>query len=153
MASSATSIARSRKAALCPRRCGGPTMRNRKSAPVSSMCSLSKRIGWDYSSELSGSPERRSRLEWPISSTTSSASSSCARSPSHDRLVLPQRDPFDSLPNCDQTKSIAGLRGPLPAENTSLIELSSLAFQCFSELEDDLPEMLSFLHVADCGNG
>jgi hypothetical protein len=22
--------------------------------------------------------------------------------------------PFDSLPNCDQTKSIAGLRGPLP---------------------------------------
>jgi hypothetical protein len=27
------------------------------------MCLLSKRIGWDYSSELSGSPERRSRLE------------------------------------------------------------------------------------------
>src|SRR5262249_30212354 len=32
-------------------------------------------------------------------------SSSCARSLSHDRLVLPQRDPFDSFPNCDQTKS------------------------------------------------
>jgi hypothetical protein len=30
---------------------------------------------------------------------TPSASSSCARSPSHDRLVLPQRDPFE--PNCD----------------------------------------------------
>ena len=68
----------------------------------------------DYSSELSGSPERRSRLEWPISSTTSSALSSCEGSPSHDRLVLPQRDPFDSLPYCDQTKSVAGLRGPLP---------------------------------------
>jgi hypothetical protein len=26
-------------------------------------------------------------------------SSSCARSLSHDRLVLPQRDPFDSFPN------------------------------------------------------
>src|SRR5262249_52791393 len=36
---------RSRKAALCPKRRGGPTMRNRKSARVSSMCSLSKRIG------------------------------------------------------------------------------------------------------------
>ena len=33
-------------------------MRNRKSARVSSMCSPSKRIGWGYSSELSGSPER-----------------------------------------------------------------------------------------------
>ena len=33
------------------------------------MCSPSKRIGWGYSSELSGSPERRPRSEWPISST------------------------------------------------------------------------------------
>jgi hypothetical protein len=66
----------------------GRQMRNRKSARVSSMCSPSKRIGWGYSSELSGSPERRSRSEWPISSTTSNALSSCARSPSHDRLVL-----------------------------------------------------------------
>ena len=44
---------------------------NRKSARVSSMCSRSKRIGWGYSSELSGSPEQRPRSEWPISSTTS----------------------------------------------------------------------------------
>jgi hypothetical protein len=33
------------KAALCPRRYGVPTMRNRKSARASSMCSPSKRIG------------------------------------------------------------------------------------------------------------
>ena len=76
------------KGRACPRQCGGPTMRNRKSARVSSMCSPSKRIGWGYSSELSGSPEQRLRSEWPISSTTSNALSSCARSPSHDRLVL-----------------------------------------------------------------
>ena len=56
--------------------------------PMSSMCSPSKRIGWGYSSELSGSPEQRPRSEWPISSTTSNALSSCARSPSHDRLAL-----------------------------------------------------------------
>jgi hypothetical protein len=37
------------KAALCTRRCGGPTMRNRKSARLSSS-SPSKRIGWGYSS-------------------------------------------------------------------------------------------------------
>src|SRR5262249_52152105 len=59
-----------------------------KSARVSSMCSPSKRIGWGYSSELSGSPERRPRSEWPIWSTTSNALSSCATSPSPDRLVL-----------------------------------------------------------------
>jgi hypothetical protein len=41
-----------------------------------------------YSSELSGSPERQPRSEWPISSTTSNALSSCATSPSHDWLVL-----------------------------------------------------------------
>jgi IS5 family transposase len=76
------------EAALCPRRYGVPTMRNRKSARVSSMCSPSKRIGWGYSSELSESPERRPKSEWPISLTTSNALSSCARSPSHDRPVL-----------------------------------------------------------------
>jgi hypothetical protein len=47
-----------------------------------------QRVGWGYSSELSGSPERRPRSEWPISSTTSNALSSYARSPSPDRLVL-----------------------------------------------------------------
>jgi hypothetical protein len=52
--------------------------------------SRAKRIGWGYSSELSGSPEQRPRSEWPIPSTTSNALSSCARSPSHDRLVLRQ---------------------------------------------------------------
>jgi len=46
------------------------------------------RIEWGYSSELSGSPERRPRSEWPISSTTSNALSSCATSPSPDWLVL-----------------------------------------------------------------
>ena len=35
-----------------------------------------------------GIAEQRLRSEWPISSTTSNALSSCARSPSHDRLVL-----------------------------------------------------------------
>jgi IS5 family transposase len=35
--------------------------------------SPSKRIGWGCSSGLSGSPERRPRSEWPISSTTSNA--------------------------------------------------------------------------------
>ena len=30
-----------------------------KICSLSSMCSPSKRIGWDYSSELSGSPEQR----------------------------------------------------------------------------------------------
>ena len=97
-ASSATSIARSRKAALCTRRCAGPTMRNRKSARVSSMCSPSKRIGWGYSLELSGSREQRLRSEWPISSTTSNASSSCARSPSHDWLVLRKATHSTHLP-------------------------------------------------------
>jgi len=34
--------------------------RNREAlGPVSNMCSPSKRIGWGYSSELSGSPELR----------------------------------------------------------------------------------------------
>ena len=68
-----------------PGRAMPETMRR---ANNSSMCSLSKRIGCGYSSELSGSRAQRPRSQWPISSTTSNALSSCARSPSHDRLVL-----------------------------------------------------------------
>ena len=88
--------------------------------------SLSKRIGWGYSSELSGSPERRPRSEWPISSATSNALSSCARSPSHDRLVVRQSDPFTAIPipiKLNQQPVSANLRHE---ENNSLIELSSL---------------------------
>jgi hypothetical protein len=73
-----------------------------------------------------GSPEQRLRLEWPISSTTSNALSSCARSPSHDRLVLRKAAPFDSLPNCDQAKSIEPVSADLRLlKNNLLIEPST----------------------------
>ena len=85
--------------------------RIRKSARVSSMYLPSKRIGWGHSSELSGSPEQRLKSQWPISSTTSNALPSCARSPSHDRLVLRKATYSTSIPNCDQAKSMAGFRG------------------------------------------
>jgi hypothetical protein len=69
--SSAISIARSRRAALCPRRSGGPTTRIRQTARASSMCSPSRRTGRVRSSEPLGSHERRSRSERPMSSKTS----------------------------------------------------------------------------------
>ena len=109
------------------RRRGGPTMRNRKSARVSSMSSPSKRIGWGFLSELSGSPEQRPRSEWPISSTTSNALSSCARSPSHDRLVLRKATHSTHYPiaiRLNQQLVFADLRH---AEINSLIESSMCA--------------------------
>src|SRR5690349_5644965 len=142
MASSATSIARSRKAALCPRRYGGPTMRNRKSARASSMCSLSKKVGWGYSSQLSGSPEQRPRSEWPISSTTSNALSSCARSPSHDPLVL-RKAPHSSQYQIPIKPNQQPVSADLwHAEHNSLIELSSF-------LSKPFPRRLSSRHADD----
>jgi hypothetical protein len=68
---------------------------------------------------------RRPGSEWPISSTTSNALSSCATSPSHNRLVLRKNDPFVAIPNSNQAK-LAGIRGsPARGENNSLIEPSS----------------------------
>src|SRR5262249_45960634 len=54
---------------------------------------------------------RRQRSEWPISSTTSNVLSSCATSPSPDRLVLRKSGPLVSIPNSNQAKSTAGVRG------------------------------------------
>jgi hypothetical protein len=103
-----------------------PRGRDDEQPRVSSMCLPSKRIGWGYSSELSGSPERRPRSEWPILSTTSNALSSCATSPSLDRLVLRKSghsSQYQIPIKLNQQPVSADL---LHAENNSLIEPSSL---------------------------
>ena len=58
-ASSAASIARSRRAGRCRRRRGAPTRSSPRSAPASSMSSRCRRTRWTSSSAPSASPARR----------------------------------------------------------------------------------------------
>ena len=81
------------------------------------MCSPSKRIGWavhqDYRDRSSNDLDRNGHIN---------ALSSCARSPSHDRLVL-RRRPIRLITQLRQAKSIELVSADLrPLKNNSLIE-------------------------------
>ena len=60
--------------------------------PLACRACVRRAKGWGYSSELSGSPERCTKIGM------ANALSSCATSPSHDRLVLRKSDPFVAIP-------------------------------------------------------